>query len=226
MATYSYYETLGVQKTATSDEIKKAYRKLAAFSHPDRGGTPALFGTIQEAYDTLSDASKRAAYDRSQSGAPKSSSAPPQSEQHLEWKPPPGRFNDEEQRSYEQRKARREWKAQQEEAKSQRYADNAVRMKERYDRIGAMEKNYKAVNAVLIILFIILCCVVASSIWNAIGPDPYSIDANAGFANQAGYDFFGLAGGGIGLAILFAVWRAALSSIREHRRNKIEKQHY
>lgn len=61
-----YYETLGVGKTASADEIKKAYRKLAAQHHPDRGGDTAKFQEIQEAYSTLSDASKRAQYDSPQ----------------------------------------------------------------------------------------------------------------------------------------------------------------
>jgi DnaJ-class molecular chaperone len=58
-----YYELLGLQKTATEDDIKKAYRKLASKHHPDKGGDTAQFQKIKEAYDTLSDAPKRAAYD-------------------------------------------------------------------------------------------------------------------------------------------------------------------
>lgn len=63
----THYETLGVPKTATPDEIKKAYRKLASQHHPDKGGDTAKFQEIQTAYDTLSDADKRAAYDNPQS---------------------------------------------------------------------------------------------------------------------------------------------------------------
>jgi len=58
-----YYTTLGVQKTAATDEIKKAYRKLASQHHPDKGGDTAKFQEIQTAYATLSDEQKRAAYD-------------------------------------------------------------------------------------------------------------------------------------------------------------------
>lgn len=58
-----FYKTLGVEKTATPDEIKSAYRKLASKHHPDKGGDTATFQKIQAAYETLSDANKRADYD-------------------------------------------------------------------------------------------------------------------------------------------------------------------
>jgi curved DNA-binding protein len=61
-----YYSTLGINKTATADEIKKAYRKLAAQHHPDRGGDTATFQKIQEAYATLSDEQRKAEYDNPQ----------------------------------------------------------------------------------------------------------------------------------------------------------------
>lgn len=61
-----YYATLGVAKTATQDEIKKAFRKLASQHHPDKGGDTAKFQEIQAAYDTLGDEQKRAAYDNPQ----------------------------------------------------------------------------------------------------------------------------------------------------------------
>ena len=63
-----YYEVLGVQKNATADELKKAYRKLALKDHPDRnpGDKEAeeKFKEAAEAYDVLSDADKRARYDQ------------------------------------------------------------------------------------------------------------------------------------------------------------------
>lgn len=62
-----HYETLGVAKTASPDEIKSAYRKLASKHHPDRGGDTATFQKIQAAYDTLSDPEKKANYDMPQS---------------------------------------------------------------------------------------------------------------------------------------------------------------
>ena len=62
-----YYEVLGVQKNAGSDDIKKAYRKLAFEHHPDRNKTPgaeAKFKEISEAYAVLSDDKKKAQYDQ------------------------------------------------------------------------------------------------------------------------------------------------------------------
>jgi curved DNA-binding protein len=61
-----HYNTLGVSKTATPDEIKKAYRKLAMSHHPDRGGDASNFQKINEAYDILKDPAKRQQYDNPQ----------------------------------------------------------------------------------------------------------------------------------------------------------------
>lgn len=58
-----YYSILGVEKTASQDEIKKAYRRLASQHHPDKGGNKEKFQEIQGAYDVLSNPEKRAAYD-------------------------------------------------------------------------------------------------------------------------------------------------------------------
>ncbi len=62
-----YYEVLGVEKGAAEDQIKKAYRKLAAKYHPDvnhEADAEARFKEINEAYEVLSDADKRARYDQ------------------------------------------------------------------------------------------------------------------------------------------------------------------
>lgn len=58
-----YYNTLGVAKNATPDEIKKAYRRMAAIHHPDKGGDTAEFQKVQAAYETLSDPQKKQEYD-------------------------------------------------------------------------------------------------------------------------------------------------------------------
>ena len=57
------YQTLGVNRDANPDEIKRAYRKLASQHHPDKGGNKAQFQEIQAAYDTLTDPQKRQSYD-------------------------------------------------------------------------------------------------------------------------------------------------------------------
>jgi molecular chaperone DnaJ len=59
-----YYEILGVTKSATQDEIKKAFHKLAHKYHPDKGGDEKKFKEINEAYQVLSDQQKRAQYDQ------------------------------------------------------------------------------------------------------------------------------------------------------------------
>ena len=57
------YETLGVPKGASEDEIKKAYRRLASANHPDKGGDTGKFQEIQSAYETLADPQKRQQHD-------------------------------------------------------------------------------------------------------------------------------------------------------------------
>lgn len=59
----NYYDTLGIDKKATQDDIKKAFRKLAQKHHPDKGGDESKFKEITEAYSILSDEKKRREYD-------------------------------------------------------------------------------------------------------------------------------------------------------------------
>jgi DnaJ-class molecular chaperone len=59
----SLYERLGVPRTASAEEIKRAYRELARSKHPDKGGSAAEFQAIQEAHEVLSDERKRQIYD-------------------------------------------------------------------------------------------------------------------------------------------------------------------
>ncbi len=62
-----YYETLGIGRDASPDDIKRAFRRLAMQYHPDRNSEPgaeAQFKEINEAYEVLSDAERRSTYDR------------------------------------------------------------------------------------------------------------------------------------------------------------------
>ncbi len=68
MAKRDYYEVLGVSRTASQDEIRKAHRKLVLKFHPDRNkgdkGSEEKFKEVQEAYDVLSEEQKRKNYDQ------------------------------------------------------------------------------------------------------------------------------------------------------------------
>ena len=59
-----FYEVLGVEKSASAEDIKKAYRKKAHQHHPDKGGDSDKFKEINEAYQVLGDPQKRAQYDQ------------------------------------------------------------------------------------------------------------------------------------------------------------------
>lgn len=59
-----YYQVLGVERTASADDIKRAFRKLAHEHHPDKGGDEAKFKEVNEAYQVLSDTEKRGRYDQ------------------------------------------------------------------------------------------------------------------------------------------------------------------
>lgn len=58
-----HYQTLGVDRNATPDDIKKAYRRLAGKHHPDKGGDTATFQKVEEAYRILSDPQQKQQYD-------------------------------------------------------------------------------------------------------------------------------------------------------------------
>jgi curved DNA-binding protein len=61
-----YYSVLGVPKSASPDEIKRAFRKLAMQHHPDKGGDETKFKELNEAYSVLGDPAQRAQYDNPQ----------------------------------------------------------------------------------------------------------------------------------------------------------------
>ena len=69
MPNKDYYEVLGVSKTASADDVKKAFRKLAHEHHPDKGGDAQKFKDVNEAYQVLGDPQKRAQYDKFGSAA-------------------------------------------------------------------------------------------------------------------------------------------------------------
>ena len=64
MAQRNFYDVLGVQRNASEDDIRKAFRKLAVKYHPDNGGDEEKFKEISEAYETLSNPDKRKEYDQ------------------------------------------------------------------------------------------------------------------------------------------------------------------
>lgn len=94
-----YYKTLGVDRSASADEIKRAYRKLANKYHPDKNKddnkAPEMFAKVGEAYEVLSNKENRAKYDRLGENwkAGEQFQPPPGYEQHFRQGPGNGGFN-------------------------------------------------------------------------------------------------------------------------------------
>ena len=61
-----FYEVLGVNRKASTEEIRAAYKRMLRQVHPDSGGNAGLFRLVQQAWETLGDSTKRTAYDREQ----------------------------------------------------------------------------------------------------------------------------------------------------------------
>ena len=68
--TGTFYDTLEIEPHASTAEIKKAYRRKVRSAHPDHGGTNEQFNQVHEAYETLSNPSKRSSYDASLQSTP------------------------------------------------------------------------------------------------------------------------------------------------------------
>src|ERR1041384_5530595 len=86
-----YYKILGVPRTATDDEIRKSFRKLAREFHPDvakKAGAEEKFKEINEAYEVLGDPEKRKKYDALGSSWRQGGFTPPPGSQHRTWRGP------------------------------------------------------------------------------------------------------------------------------------------
>lgn len=95
MISRTFYDTLGVKPDASAEEIKKAYRRLAAKTHPDVGGEvmAPLFLLVQEAYETLSNQARRDAYDHTLAAPVPSADRPADSAPDSPSSPDPGPRN-------------------------------------------------------------------------------------------------------------------------------------
>lgn len=120
-----HYATLGVSKTATQIEIKKAYSKLVLVHHPDKGGNPQIFIKVQAAYEVLRDPESRQAYDKKQQAAQFRGAAEPEvkvkTKKTEEFPPSPGTRRETRQERAERQKkeSRAQFKQQQHEGQAE-----------------------------------------------------------------------------------------------------------
>lgn len=75
-STPTHYEVLGVDRNATPADVRAAYQRVVGKVHPDAGLPPAMFRQVHEAYEVLSDAGKRRAYDAQLAAAGAAAGAP------------------------------------------------------------------------------------------------------------------------------------------------------
>lgn len=227
MATYSHYEILDVPKTASYEEIRKAYRKAATKSHPDTGGNAALFGLVQEAWSVLGDTQKRAQYDREQTSRPsassKSSTRSGTSGAKDGYNP---KFTAEENAAYRERERRRQEYAEREARReAQRNLQDTLRRTaaaqeaEKQAALEEMESGYKRTNTILIVLAVTFFIAFQIFMYFASGQDPYTPNPDAPGAQLGwafGHSFFP----SIGILLFYGIWRFVLVYMIREPRNE------
>ena len=128
--TPDYYELLGVNKSASAEEIRSAYKRLLRQAHPDTGGTSGLFIVIEQAWETLSDPARRASYDRERSRPGQSSSGSGSSDSA------PSNHSDDFTRGYAEEAGRSRFREEQ----AQREREEARQRQYEHDRAAARER--------------------------------------------------------------------------------------
>ena len=89
----NFYDILGVNRNASDNDLKEAFKKKAMTHHPDRGGSEEQFKKVNEAYETLKDPRKKQMYDQYGSTNPQQQHRPRQQEYHFHTRAPSGNIN-------------------------------------------------------------------------------------------------------------------------------------